>query len=235
VLELGGNSPLVVLDDADIEAASSAGAWGSFLHQGQICIAVSRHLVHESIVDAYTAALVERAEHLPVGNPATEEVALGPIINERQVQRVQRIVDETVGQGAKLLTGGTHDGLFYRPTVLGGVERTMTAFKEEIFGPVAPITTFADDAEAVELANGTEYGLAAAVQGSRERAAAVAEQLHAGMVHINDQTVNEEPPAPFGGLGCSSNGGHFGGVANLDLWTEWQWVTARDAATPFPF
>jgi benzaldehyde dehydrogenase (NAD) len=236
VLELGGTSPLVVLADADVDAASSAGAWGSYLHQGQICIAVSRHLVHESIVEEYTAALVERAQRLPVGNPATEEVALGPIINQRQVERVQRIVDETVAQGAKLLAGGTHDGLFYEPTVLGGVDRTMSAFTNEIFGPVAPITTFSDDDEAVELANGTEYGLAAAVHSrSPERAAAVADRLRAGMVHINDQTVNEEPPAPFGGFGCSSNGGHFGGVANLELWTEWQWLTTRESATQFPF
>jgi benzaldehyde dehydrogenase (NAD) len=235
ILELGGNCPLIVLEDADVEAASSAGAWGSYLHQGQICIAVSRHLVHESLVEEYTAALVERANRLPVGNPATDEVALGPIINERQIERVQRIVDETVSQGAKLLAGGTHDGLFYRPTVLGGVDRTMTAFKEEIFGPVAPIVAFSSDEEAVELANGTDYGLAAAVQGAPEHAAAIAEQLRAGMVHVNDQTVNEEPPAPFGGFGCSSNGGHFGGVANLELWTEWQWMTARDAASPFPF
>ena len=95
---------------------------------------------------------------------------------------------------------------------------------------------FRDDAEAVELANATEYGLAAAVQsGSPQRAAAVADQLRAGMVHVNDQTVNEEPPAPFGGFCSSSNGGHFGGVANLELWTEWQWLTAREQATPFPF
>src|SRR5579871_1593865 len=105
VLELGGNCPLVVLDDADIEAASSAGAWGSFLHQGQICIAVSRHLVHESIVEEYTAAVAERAARLPVGNPATDDVALGPIINERQVGRVRRIIDESVAQGATLVTG----------------------------------------------------------------------------------------------------------------------------------
>jgi benzaldehyde dehydrogenase (NAD) len=236
ILEMGGNCPLVVLDDADIEAASSSGAWGSFLHSGQICIAVSRHLVHESIAEAYTAALVERAGRLPVGNPATEEVALGPIINDRQVERVQRIVDESVAQGAQLLAGGTHDGLFYKPTVLGGVTRTMPAFAEEIFGPVAPVITFRDDAEAVELANATEYGLAAAVHSaSPERAGAVADRLRAGMVHINDQTVNEEPPAPFGGFGCSSNGGHFGGVANLELWTEWQWVTSREKASPFPF
>jgi benzaldehyde dehydrogenase (NAD) len=236
VLELGGNSPLIVLDDADIDAASSAGAWGSFLHQGQICIAVSRHLVHENIVEEYTAALAERAQRLPVGNPATDEVALGPIINERQVARVRRIIDESVAQGAEIRAGGTNEGPFFAATVLGGVTTTMPAYAEEIFGPVAPVIPFRDDAEAVALANGTEWGLAAAVQsGSPQRAAAIAEQLRAGMVHINDQTVNEEPPAPFGGFGASSNGGHFGGVANLELWTEWQWLTARDKATPFPF
>ena len=236
VLEMGGNSPLVVLEDADIEAASSAGAWGSFLHQGQICLAASRHIVHESIADKYLEALVERAARLPVGNPATDEVALGPIINEKQLKRLASIVDDTVSEGAEALTGATHEGPFYKPTVLGGVTTEMRAFKEELFGPVAPVTTFSDDAEAVELANKTEYGLAAAVQsGSPQRAAAVAEQLQAGMVHINDQTVNEEPPAPFGGVGASSNGGHFGGVANLELWTEWQWMTSRDKAEPFPF
>jgi len=236
LLEMGGNSPLVVLEDADIEAASSAGAWGSFLHQGQICLSVSRHLVHESIVDEYTKALVERAGHLPVGNPATDEVALGPIINEKQLARVRRIVDESVEQGAKVLVGGTNDGLFFSPTVLGEVTPPMPAFAEEIFGPVAPVISFRDDAEAVELANATDYGLTAAVQsGSVERASAVADQLRAGMVHVNDQTVNEEPPAPFGGVGCSSNGGHFGGVANLELWTEWQWLTTREKATTFPF
>ena len=236
LLEMGGNSPLVVLEDADITAASSAGAWGSFLHQGQICLSVSRHLVHESIVDDYTKALAERAGHLPVGNPATDEVALGPIINEKQLARVRRIVDESVEQGAKVIVGGTNDGLFFTPTVLGDVTREMPAFAEEIFGPVAPVISFRDDAEAVELANATEYGLSAAVQsGSVERASAIADQLRAGMVHINDQTVNEEPPAPFGGIGCSSNGGHFGGVANLELWTEWQWLTSREKAEPFPF
>ena len=212
VLELGGNSPLIVLEDADIEAASSAGAWGSFLHQGQICISVSRHLVHESIADDYIAALTARGSHLPVGDPATGQVALGPLINEKQAARVQRIVDETVAAGAILVAGGTRDGLFFPPTVLRDVRPGMAAFDEEIFGPVAAITTFATDDEAVELANATEYGLAAAVQsGSRERATGVAARLDAGMVHVNDQTINEEPPAPFGGFKSSSNGGHFGG------------------------
>jgi benzaldehyde dehydrogenase (NAD) len=236
VLEMGGNSPLVVLEDADIEAASSAGAWGSFLHQGQICLSVSRHLVHESIADDYVKALAERASHLPVGNPDTEEVALGPIINQKQVERVEGIVDGSVSQGANLVTGGKHADLFFEPTVLSEVTRSMPAFTDEIFGPVAPVTRFGDDDEAVELANATDYGLVAAVQsGSQARAAAVAEQLHAGMVHVNGTTINEEPPAPFGGFGQSSNGGHFGGVANLELWTEWQWVTSQEKAAPFPF
>jgi benzaldehyde dehydrogenase (NAD) len=236
VLEMGGNSPLVVLQDADIEAASSAGAWGSFLHQGQICLSVSRHLVHESIADDYVKALAERASHLPVGNPDKEEVALGPIINEKQLRRIERIVDDSVSQGASLVAGGQHEGPFFEATVLGDVTTSMPAFTDEIFGPVAPVIRFKDDAEAVELANATDYGLAAALQsGSRPRAAAVAEQLRAGMVHVNDSTINEEPPAPFGGFGCSSNGGHFGGVANLELWTEWQWMTSRDKAEPFPF
>jgi benzaldehyde dehydrogenase (NAD) len=236
VLELGGNCPLVVLDDADLEAASSAGAWGSFLHQGQICMATSRHLVHESIAERYLEALVERAARLSVGNPAVEKVALGPLINERQLERVRRIVDDSVAQGAGVLSGGKSDGLFYPATVLRDVTSSMPAFAEEIFGPVAPVTTFRDDDEAVELANATEYGLAAAIQsGSPERAARLADRLRAGMVHINDQTINEEAPAPFGGFGASGNGGHFGGAANLEVFTEWQWLTTREQATPFPF
>ncbi|MBX5442657.1 MAG: benzaldehyde dehydrogenase [Solirubrobacteraceae bacterium] len=235
VLELGGNSPLIVLDDADIDVASSAGAWGSFGHQGQICLATSRHIVHENVIEAYLEALVERAKRLPVGNPATDEVALGPLINSRQVQRVQRIVDESIAQGAAALTGGKPDGPFFPATVLADVSPTMPAFAEEIFGPVAPVVPFRTDEEAIALANDTEYGLTAAVQGSVERAQAIADRLHAGMVHVNDTTVNEEPPAPFGGFGASGNGGHFGGVTQLEQWTEWQWRTSRAKGEPFPF
>ncbi len=149
---------------------------------------------------------------------------------------MQRIVDETVGAGATAIVGGTHDGPFFPATVLRDVRPEMAAFREEIFGPVAPVTTFRSDEEAIELANSTEYGLVAAVQsGSQTRGDAVAAGLHSGMVHVNDTTVNEEPPAPFGGFKASSNGGHFGGVSQLELWTEWQWLTSREHATPFPF
>jgi len=224
-----------VLDDADIDIAASAGAWGSFGHQGQICLATSRHIVHENVIEAYLEALVERAKRLPAGNPATDEVALGPLINSRQVQRVQRIVDESIAQGAAALTGGKPDGPFFPATVLADVSPTMPAFAEEIFGPVAPVVPFRTDEEAIALANDTEYGLTAAVQGSVARAQAIADQIHAGMVHVNDTTVNEEPPAPFGGFGASGNGGHFGGVTQLEQWTEWQWRTSRVKGEPFPF
>jgi benzaldehyde dehydrogenase (NAD) len=235
-LELGGNSPLIVLADADVELASSAGAFGSFLHQGQICMATSRHLVHEDVVDAYVEALATRANRLPVGDPATEHVALGPIINRRQLDRIQRVVDESVAAGATVVAGGQANAPYYPPTVLRDVTPEMAAYTEEIFGPVAAITTFRTDEEAIALANGTGYGLAAAVQsGSQEHADAIAARLNAGMVHVNDQTVNEEDQAPFGGFGASGNGSFCGGVANLDAFTKWQWSTTRAAAAPFPF
>jgi benzaldehyde dehydrogenase (NAD) len=235
-LELGGNNPFIVLDDADLDAAASAGAWGSFLHQGQICMAAGRHIVHESIAEGYLDALAARAARLPVGDPHRDEVGLGPIINEKQAANVQRIVEATLGAGATALAGGDRDGLYFPATVLRDVTPDMPAWSEEIFGPVAPVMTFRTDDEAIALANDTELGLSAAVQtSSPERGAAFAARLRAGMVHVNDQTVNDEPNAPFTGFKASGNGVAFGGPANIEAFTEWQWVTSRDRATPFPF
>jgi len=235
-LELGGNSPFVVLEDADIEAAARCGAWGSFLHQGQICMASSRHIVHESIAEAYAVALTDHAAKLAVGDPAKGQFHLGPIINDEQRARVDRIVKETVASGATVTTGGTHEGNFYRPTVLTNVKPGMAAFDEEIFGPVAPITTFKTDDEAVALANGTEYGLSASVHSkSLDHARAVARRLRSGMVHINDQTVNDDPRAPFGGVGASGNGSRQGGHASLDEYTTWHWSTERAEPPMYPF
>jgi len=235
-LELGGNSPFIVLEDADIEAAARCGSWGSFLHQGQICMASSRHLVHESIAEKYAAALAEHARKLVVGDPAENQVHLGPIINDAQLERVDRIVKDTVAKGAKIAAGGTHVGNFYAATVLTGVTPGMPAFDEEIFGPVAPITTFATDEEAIALANKTEYGLSAAVHSaSLPRARQIAERLRTGMVHINDQTVNDDPRAPFGGVGASGNGSRQGGRASLDEYTTWRWSTEHDTPPMYPF
>ncbi|HEX4226089.1 MAG TPA: aldehyde dehydrogenase family protein [Pseudonocardiaceae bacterium] len=237
-LELGGNNPLLILDDADVEAAASIGAWGSFFHQGQICLTTGRHLVQRGIADAYTDALVAHAEKLRVGDPADPEVQIGPIINATQLGAVDRIVSETLQAGASARIGGkpTGDGLFYPPTVLTGVTPDMPAFTEEIFGPVAPITVFDDADEGVALANANPYGLSAAVLTRAPfRGWQLAERLHAGMVHVNDTTINDDPTSPFGGMGASGNGGRYGGQANWEEFTQWQWLTVRDSPATYPF
>lgn len=235
-LELGGNSPLLVLDDCDLEAAASAGAFGSFFHQGQICMATSRHIVQRRIVNDYIEALSTKARALTVGDPMTPGVAIGPLINLRQRDRVHRIVTSSLAQGARLAAGGDYEGLFYRPTVLADVLPEMPAFREEIFGPVAPIVVAEDDEHAIALANATEYGLAAAVQTrTLERGMQIAKRLKAGMVHVNDQTVNDLTQCPMGGVGQSGNGARFGSLVNYDEFTEWQWLTASSNPKRFPF
>ena len=162
-LELGGKNAVIVLDDADLDAVASAIAFGAWFHQGQICMTTGLVIAHEKIVDALTEKLVAKAKHLPVGDPTSGQVALGPVISRAQVDRIHGIVKDTVAAGAKLSAGGTFDGPFYRPTVLSGVKPGMRAFDEEVFGPVAAITPFATEDEAVALANSNEYGLSAGV------------------------------------------------------------------------
>jgi benzaldehyde dehydrogenase (NAD) len=234
-LELGGNNAFVVLDDADLEAAASAGAYASFQFQGQVCFAAGRHIVHRSVVGEYVGLLAEKAKRLRTGDPYREDVDLGPIVNEKQLARVDGIVRRSIEGGARLVEGGTHEGLFYRPTVLTDVTRELPAWRDEIFGPVAPIVVFDTDEEALELANDTEYGLAGAVYSrSISRGLALAQRIRSGMVHVNDQTVNDEAIVPFGGMGASGNGSRFGGAANWDEFTQWQWVTVRDEPRSFP-
>jgi len=235
-LELGGKNSLIVLDDADLDAAASGAAFGSWLHQGQICMATGRILAHESIANALVERLAAKAKKLPVGDPAREKVALGPIINARQLQGISAAVSESVAAGAVLHAGGNSNGPYFQPTVLAGVKPGMRAFEEEIFGPVASVTTFKTDDEAVELANRTDYGLAAAVMSrSTARALAVGKRLHTGLLHINDQTVMGDPHIPYGGRGASGNGSRIGGPANWDEFTQWQWVTVRDTPPAYPF
>ena len=234
-LELGGKNSLIVLDDADLDRAAACVAWGAYFHQGQICMATGRVLVHESVAGELTARLVDKARHLPVGDPASGQVALGPLINAQQLQRVHGIVQDTLKAGARLEAGGSYEGLFYRPTVLSAVMPGMRAFEEEVFGPVANIVTFKTDDEAVALANSTSFGLSAGViSASVGRAMALGEQLDVGMLHINDQTVNDECINPFGGRGCSGNGGGAG-MTDWDQYSQWQWTTVRDTPPQYPF
>jgi benzaldehyde dehydrogenase (NAD) len=235
-LELGGNNALVVLPGADLALSASAGAFGSFMHQGQICMATGRHLVHESLFDEYVAALSEKASHLPVGDPATGQVALGPIIDEKQLARIDGIIARTVDAGGRVAAGATHEGLFYRPTVLTDLDGTSPAWTEEIFGPVAPVRSFATLDEAAALASENDYGLSLGILGDVGTAMDLADLIPSGKIHINEQTVSDEANAPFGGVGWSGNGSRIGGLeTNLDAFTDTQWLTVRSSIAPYPY
>ena len=235
-LELGGNSALIVMADVDLEKAVSVGAFGSFFHQGQICMTTGRHLVDSTIAHDYATLLAEHAEHLPVGDPASGQVALGPLIDAKQRDRVHALVRGSVDAGAKLLAGGTYEELFYRPTVLSDVPTTSPAYAEEVFGPVAPVVAYESLEEAVALASASPYGLSLGIlSGDGLRALELASKIPTGAIHINDQTVGDEAVIPFGGTGSSGNGSRVGGLSNLDAYTETQWVTAQSDLPVYPF
>lgn len=225
-LELGGKNSLIILEDADLEIALRNATWGVYLHQGQICMSTGRLLIHRSIYELFVKRLVKKAGSLLVGNPVEQKVTLGPLISAKQRDHVHRVVQNAVSAGATLETGGNYHGLFFQPTVLSGVQKNNPAFHEEIFGPVAVVIPFDTDEEAVDLANDTDYGLSAGII-SKDigRALKLGEKLRAGLLHINDQTVNDEVINPFGGVGASGNRSSVGGVANWEEFTQWQWLT----------
>jgi benzaldehyde dehydrogenase (NAD) len=235
-LELGGNSAMIVLDDADPVQAATLGAFGTFFHQGQICMTTGRHLVHESLYDDFVERLAAKAANLPVGDPATGQVAMGPLIDSGQRDKVHGIVTSSVAAGARVAAGAQYENLFYQATVLADVPPQARAFSEEIFGPVAPVTRFANADEAVRLASG-EYGLSLGIV-TRDvmKGLALAERIPTGIVHINDQTVSDEANAPFGGVNSSGTGARFGGpAANIEAFTETRWTTLRSQPPDYPF
>ena len=235
-LELGGNSALLVLDDADVDDAVNLATWGSFFHQGQICMTTGRHLVADRLYDDFVERLAAKAGALPVGDPSGGEVALGPVIDAGQRDKIHGMVTASVDQGAKLASGGTYEQLFYRPTVLADAPLTAPAFADEVFGPVAPVTRVSSVDQAVELAAASDYGLSLGiVTRDAMRGLAVAERIPTGIVHINDQTVNDEANAPFGGVRASGTGSRFGGAAaNIEAFTETRWITMRATPAKYP-
>jgi benzaldehyde dehydrogenase (NAD) len=236
-LELGGNSAVVVLDDADLDRAVASGAWGSFLHQGQICMTTGRHIVHERIADEYVERLAAKADALRVGDGAAGEVELGPLIDEVQRDKVHAAVTGSVEAGARLVTGGEYDNLFYRPTVLEDMYLDMPAWSQEVFGPVAPVTRFSTLEQAAEIAAATDYGLVFSILTSDVmKGLELADRIPSGVVHVNDQTVGDTAIVPFGGVGVSGNGARFGGPrANLDAFSELQWVSMKAAVPEYPY
>jgi len=212
-------------------------AYGSFFNQGQGCMIIGRHLVHESIYDDYVQRLVAKAGTLTVGNPMTGDVSLGPLIDATQRDRVHALVTDSVAAGAKLLTGGTYDGLFYRPTVLTEAGPGVPAYDQEVFGPVACVTLFSTLDDAVKLASDTEYGLALGIFTSDVATGlALAERIPTGTAHINDQTLRDDAHVPFGGIGNSGNSSRFGtAAANIEAYTDTRWITVQAAPPAYPF
>lgn len=233
-LELGGNDPLIVLNDADVDHAVNAAVFGRFLHQGQVCMSAKRLIIEKAVAQEFTAKFVARASALTVGNPQDTATVIGPLINRKQFDTLESQVARAVAEGAQLLCGGYGDGLCYHPTVLGNVREDMTIFHEETFGPVAPIIVAEDADEAIRIANNSGYGLSAGIITNNMRQGLVlARRIECGACHVNDSPLYGETHAPFGGIN-NSGWGKFGMEA-IQEFTELQWVTLEMETRRYPF
>ncbi|MGH6638327.1 MAG: aldehyde dehydrogenase [Polaromonas sp.] len=235
VLELGGKAPLVVLDDADIDAAVNAAAFGAFANSGQICMSTERIIVDHTIADDFVAKLVAKAGSLPLGDPRQGPVVLGSVVDMATVHRCNALIDDALAQGAKLVCGGKADSTLMPATLLDHVTPAMKIYSEESFGPVKGIVRVNGVEEAVACANDNAYGLSSAVFGRDiARALQVAQRIEAGICHINGPTVHDEPQMPFGGV-KGSGVGRFGGKAGVDAFTELRWITLQTTPRHYPF
>lgn len=234
-LELGGNSPLVVLDDADIETAAHAAVVGRFLHQGQICMSINRVIVDRKVYPEFAALVAERAGKLKVGDPNLADTVIGPVINQTQLDGLLRKVDNAHNADLKLLAGGQPSGLVLPPHVFGEVPAEQELAVEETFGPLLPLVVANDEQHALLLANAGDYGLSSAVfTKDMARGLAFSRKIVAGMTHINDITVDDQPNAPFGGE-KNSGLGRFNGHYALDEFTRAHWVTWQAGGHHYPF
>jgi benzaldehyde dehydrogenase (NAD) len=235
VLELGGKAPLLVLADADIDAAVNATVFGAYANAGQICMSTERVIIERSVADEFAAKLAKRVAALPVGNPNEGEFVIASVVGPATVERVRRLVSEAEKQGAKVLVGGGAQGTIMQGIVVDHVTPAMALFREESFGPQVSITRVDSVDEAVRLANDTEYGLSAAVF-TRDiaRGFEIAKRIDSGICHINSPTVQDEAPMPFGGVKASGYG-RFGGKAGIEAFTELRWITAQLTPRQYPF
>ncbi|MCG7598218.1 aldehyde dehydrogenase family protein [Halomonas sp. McH1-25] len=234
-LELGGNGPLVVLDDADIDQAVDGAIAGKFLHQGQVCMAVNRIIAANACHDAFVERFVERARQLPVGDPRQEDTVIGPIINAKQLDSLRDKIETAKREGAKVLLDGEIRGQIVPPHVFGDVTQDMNIASEEIFGPLVGILRARDEEHALALANDTEYGLSSAVYTRNlERGVRFARRMEAGMTHVNDMATNDSPNAPFGGE-KNSGIGRFNGDWAIEEFTTDHWITVQHEPRRYPF
>ncbi|MEV0527156.1 aldehyde dehydrogenase family protein [Streptomyces sp. NPDC050439] len=235
ILELGGNSALVVLDDADIDYAVDAAVFSRFVHQGQVCMAANRILVDRSVEAEFTDKFVTKVASLKVGDPADPATHIGPLINSSQAEAVTKLVDQTVAAGAKALLHGRTDGNLVAPTVLTDLPADSPALRQEIFGPVALLVPFDGEEEAVRIANDSPYGLSGAVHTADvERGVRFARRVNSGMFHVNDGTVHDEPIVPFGGEKASGVG-RLNGDSTVEAFTTQKWISVQHGRSQFPF
>ncbi len=233
-LELGGNSPFVVLADADLEQAVQSAVVGKFLHQGQICMITNRFIVEEAVYEEFATRFAAAAKGLKVGDPDEPDTLIGPIINEKQMSGLKQRIAEARKAGARELAGGEPDGMLLPPHVFADVGNEMAIAANELFGPVAPILRAQNEEDALRLANATAYGLSSCVfTRDPERGARFARRIEAGMAHVNDQPVNDLPNNPFGGE-KNSGIGRFGGEWAVQAFTTDQWVTIQHEPRPWP-
>jgi len=235
VLELGGKAPLLVLEDADLDAAVNGAAFGAFANSGQICMSTERIIVDAKIADAFVAKLAAKARALPLGDPRQGPVVLGSVVDMRTVERCNALIDDALAKGATLVCGGKARSTLMPATLLDHVTADMRIYQEESFGPVRPIVRVDGVEAAVACANDNAFGLSAAVF-SRDVAKAwnVAQRIESGICHINAPTVHDEPQMPFGGV-KESGYGHFGGRAGIESFTDLRWITVQTTERHYPF
>jgi acyl-CoA reductase-like NAD-dependent aldehyde dehydrogenase len=234
LLELGGKAPLIVLDDADLDEAVKAAAFGAFMNSGQICMSTERIIVVDSVADAFVEKFAAKVATMPVGDPREGKTPLGAVVDQKTVDHVRSLIEDAVGAGAVQVNGGDADGVLMPAHVIDRVTPDMKLFRDESFGPVVGVIRARDEAHAVELANDTEYGLSAAVfTRDTARGLRVARQIKSGICHVNGPTVHDEAQMPFGGTKASGYG-RFGGRAGIDAFTELRWITIETEPGHYP-
>ncbi|MFN5643324.1 MAG: aldehyde dehydrogenase family protein [Sphingomonadales bacterium] len=235
ILEMGGKSPLVVLNDADLIYAARCAILGIFFHQGQICMASSRLIVEDGVFDRFAEIFTGIAAKLTVGNPRDPATIVGPLIHAKQCAFIEEQIKDACARGAHILCGGSYEGPFFQPTIVADVPTSSRLFREESFGPVVSLVRAKDFDHALALSNDTSYGLSAAViTNDLQKAMSFALKAHAGMVHINGPTAYDEPHVPMGGVGDSGFGGRESGYYNMHEMTELKWITVQLGERPMP-
>jgi benzaldehyde dehydrogenase (NAD) len=234
LLELGGKAPLLVLEDADLDEAVKAAAFGAFMNQGQICMSTERIIVVDAVADAFVAKFEQKVAGMAAGDPREGKTPLGAVVDLKTVTHVETLITDAVSKGARRLCGGAANGVIMPATIVDGVTSEMALYRDESFGPVVAVIRARDEAHAIELANDSEYGLSAAVfTRDTARGLRVARQIKSGICHVNGPTVHDEPQMPFGGLGASGYG-RFGGKAGIEAFTELRWITIETQPGHFP-